>query len=110
MMFQTILALSLFMSWIIFSHSYSFEHSTFLNRFRGGYTGNQDNEYYDILGIKRTATEKEIKRAYREKAMKIHPDRGGCTEEFKKLAEAYEVSLFGNSISSIPNLYSIMPC
>lgn len=67
-------------------------YSWCFNNYRGGFGGNQDNEYYDILGIKRTATEKEIKKAYREKAMTTHPDKGGDTEEFKKLAEAYEVS------------------
>ncbi len=51
----------------------------------------KDQEYYDILGILPDASEKEIKKAYRRKAMKIHPDRGGNTEDFKKLSEAYEV-------------------
>jgi curved DNA-binding protein CbpA len=56
---------------------------------RGGAV--KDQEYYDILGILPDASEKEIKKAYRRKAMKIHPDRGGNTEDFKKLSEAYEV-------------------
>ncbi len=51
--------------------------------------------YYDILGVTKTASESEIKRAYRKKAMKCHPDRnkGDKTKEaeFKKLGEAYAV-------------------
>jgi hypothetical protein len=50
-----------------------------------------DNEYYDILGINRQSSEYDIKKAYRRKAMELHPDRGGNPESFKKLTEAYEV-------------------
>jgi hypothetical protein len=62
-------------------------HSNIL-RFRGGTI---DNEYYDILGLQRSCSLNDIKKAYRLKAMKLHPDRGGNAEEFKKLSEAYEV-------------------
>src|SRR6056300_165785 len=46
-------------------------------------------DYYDILGVSRTATENEIRKAYKAKSMKHHPDRGGNEEEFKKINEAY---------------------
>lgn len=56
---------------------------------RGGYSAESD--YYEVLGIDRDASENEIKKAYRHKAMKLHPDRGGDAEQFKVLGEAYEV-------------------
>lgn len=77
----------------VVSRTYGKSKYRCFNLYRGGFESNQDNEYYDILGIKRTATEREIKKAYRDKAMRTHPDKGGDTEEFKKLAEAYEVSM-----------------
>lgn len=51
----------------------------------------KDTEYYDILGVKPDATESEIKKAFRTKALKEHPDKGGCEEKFKQLSAAYEV-------------------
>lgn len=46
---------------------------------------------YQILGLPRTATEDDIKKAYRKLAMKHHPDReGGSEEKFKEIKEAYE--------------------
>jgi len=53
---------------------------------------NIDNQgYYDILGISKDASSTEIKKAFRKKAIKEHPDRGGDEELFKKISEAYEV-------------------
>lgn len=52
-------------------------------------------DYYDILSVSREASPDEIKRAYRQAAMKYHPDRNGddpeCEQKFKEAAEAYEV-------------------
>ncbi|VAW79765.1 DnaJ-class molecular chaperone CbpA [hydrothermal vent metagenome] len=50
--------------------------------------------YYDIMGIKRDATQDEIKRAYRKLARKYHPDvskEADAEERFKEVGEAYEV-------------------
>ena len=48
-------------------------------------------DYYSILGLKRNATQDDIKKAYRKLAMKNHPDRGGDSDQFAKISEAYEI-------------------
>ncbi|MGB9442258.1 MAG: DnaJ C-terminal domain-containing protein [Desulfobacterales bacterium] len=52
-------------------------------------------DYYKILGVQKTASGKEIKKAYRKLAMKYHPDHTkgdkGAEEKFKKISEAYAV-------------------
>jgi molecular chaperone DnaJ len=52
-------------------------------------------DYYDILGVSKSASESEIKKAYRKKAIEFHPDKNPGDEKaeemFKKAAEAYEV-------------------
>lgn len=49
-------------------------------------------DYYSILGIPRTASPEEIKKAYRKLAMANHPDRtGGDDAKFKQISEAYEI-------------------
>lgn len=53
------------------------------------------NDYYKILGIDRSASKEDIKKAYRKLALKYHPDRNPgdkeAEENFKEAAEAYEV-------------------
>ena len=46
-------------------------------------------DYYDILGVSRSATDKDIRKAYKAKSMQHHPDRGGDEEKFKEINEAY---------------------
>lgn len=48
-------------------------------------------DYYKTLGVSRTATAEEIKKAYRKLARKHHPDAGGDEAKFKEINEAYEV-------------------
>jgi len=60
----------------------------------------QKRDYYEVLGVSKTATEQEIKAAYKKMAIKYHPDRQGDKSEaekkeaeakFKEAAEAYDV-------------------
>lgn len=75
-------------------------------------------DYYEILGIDKSASEKEIKSAYRKLAMQYHPDKNSspdAEEKFKEISEAYEIlsdqnkrskyDKFGHSAFD-PNSYS----
>lgn len=52
-------------------------------------------DYYEVLGVQKSSSEADIKKAYRQMAMKYHPDRNPgdkeAEEKFKEAAEAYEV-------------------
>jgi len=67
--------------------------------FGGSGTAASTTRAYEILGIERNTTEEEIKKAYRQMALKYHPDRvthlgedvrKAAEEKFKKIQEAYE--------------------
>lgn len=48
-------------------------------------------DYYEVLGVGKTASDDELKKAFRKKAIEHHPDKGGDEAKFKEINEAYEV-------------------
>ena len=52
-------------------------------------------DFYEILGVNKSSSQEEIKKAYRKVAIKYHPDKNpddkAAEEKFKEAAEAYEV-------------------
>ncbi len=60
-------------------------------------------DYYSILGVPKNASEKQLKKAYKQKSMQHHPDRGGDEEVFKKVNEAYSTLKDPNKRSEYDN-------
>ncbi|KAF3679336.1 Chaperone protein dnaJ 2 [Capsicum annuum] len=50
-----------------------------------------NTKYYDILGVQKSASQDDLKKAYRKVAIKNHPDKVGDPEKFKEIAQAYDV-------------------
>lgn len=66
---------------------------------------NYSYDPYKILGIQPGTSEIDIKKAYRERARKAHPDKGGTEEEFKQINEAYTQIMKGEDpMESFPEL------
>ena len=64
----------------------------------------QKRDYYEILGVSKSADDAEIKKSFRRLAMKYHPDRNpgdkAAEEKFKEAREAYEVLSDANKRSA----------
>ena len=64
-------------------------------------------DYYDVLGVSKSANVKEIKKAYRKLAIKYHPDKNpgdkAAEEKFKEAAEAYDVLSTTEKIAIAPS-------
>lgn len=50
-----------------------------------------ESKFYDLLGVSKTASPEELKKAYKKAAIICHPDKGGDQEKFKELAHAYDI-------------------
>lgn len=51
----------------------------------------RETKFYDLLEVPPNASEAELKKAYRKKALRLHPDKGGDPDAFKEVTHAYEI-------------------
>lgn len=75
------------------------EKENFFKRFFGGFYGfDSDDEPetlepdypYNVFGLKKSASNDDMKKAYRKSVLKEHPDKGGTNEGFRKIQEAWD--------------------
>ena len=64
--------------------------------------------FYDILGVSKSASDKEIKSAFRKLAQKYHPDAGGDEAKFKEISEAYETLSDESCFARIEAIVSLL--
>ncbi|KAI0317747.1 DnaJ domain-containing protein [Amylostereum chailletii] len=57
----------------------------------------KERKFYDLLGVPEDASEADLKKAYRQKALRLHPDKGGDPELFKEVTHAYVPPVFAGS-------------
>ena len=62
----------------------------------------QGKNFYDVLGVSRDASDKDIKTAFRKLAQKYHPDAGGDEAKFKEISEAYETLSDAKKVPAAP--------
>lgn len=70
---------------------YGFYYDQYLNNLYLFEPLNKDGGHYTVMGLNKSSTPNEIKKAYNKLAMKHHPDKGGDEEKFKELQAAYEI-------------------
>lgn len=58
---------------------------------RGGREDVDTTKLYETLGVEKTATKKEIRKAYMKLSRTHHPDKGGDEHKFKEISAAYEI-------------------
>jgi len=73
-----------------------------------GYSEGQENiNYYHILGVNPGASARDIQNAYRHKAKELHPDRGGSIADFQMLQKAYNILSKDSSRTVYDNRFSM---
>jgi DnaJ-class molecular chaperone len=68
----------------------------------------QEDNLYKVLGVNASASQSEIKEAYRKLSMKTHPDRKGDTKVFQKVKESYDILSNPNKRSRYDIMFNLV--